>query len=148
MNIVIPPKMVALLRFTIALVVAIPISYLIGADYGYLYGLYAPFLLIFCMPWVVMIAPKQEVLFGFLMAALAWGHYAVTDHRRFYDNAGWEWLVDAAAMCALTCVLSLIVTVPIYLWRKWRRRVQVSPLSNEPFYVEHDSDIWPPVPKV
>lgn len=147
MNVVIPPKIVAVLRYIVALVVAVPISYAVGNNGGYLYGVYLPFLLIFCVPWVVMIAPKGEVLLGFLMATLAWGHFAITDDRRFSDNPGWEWLADDAGMFAFTSVLSLIVTVPIYQWRKWRRRAQVRPMSDRPYYVQQDSDIWPPAPK-
>lgn len=145
-NIVIPPKIVAFLRYLAALVVAIPVGYTLGTGSGGLYGLYLPFLLLFCVPWVAMIAPKREIVLGFFMATLAWGNLAF--HQRLYENRPLGvWLAEDAEMYAFTCVLSLIGTVPIQQWRKWCEQGRVSPVSQRPYYVEQDSDIQPPYPR-
>ena len=139
MNIVIPLKIVAFLRYVVALVVATPVSYTLGTGSGGLYGLYLPFLLLFCVPSVAMIAPRREILFGFLMATLAWGTLAF--NQRLYENRlEREWLAEDAGMYAFTCVLSLIGTVPIQQWRKWREHRRVDPVSQIPYYVEQDLD--------
>ena len=132
MNIIIPPNVVALLRYAVALIIAIAVSYTIGSVGGGLTGVYLPFLLVFCVPFIVMIAPKREILFGFFMTTVAWGHNAITTYlidKQAGSNFLWQNIGDAIALWLFTLLLSLIATTPIYFWRQRRRRRQVNSAS-------------------
>lgn len=124
MNVIIPPKIIALLRNGMAVTVGIPLCYALGADGGYLYGAYLAWFLPFFLLWLVMIATKWEIGIGFFLVTIAWVHYAMTDHTR-----GWrpvhEWLLDDIAIWAISLVFSLFGTVPVYLWRLFRRRNEI-----------------------
>jgi len=116
MNIILPPAFVSLLRNSTALFASVILSYGLAEGKGYLYGLYLIFLPLFFVPWIVMIATKWELWFSCFFVTLTWGIYALTVESFSFISPEKQ-RVEQIECWLIGLVLSLVETLPIYLWR-------------------------------
>lgn len=125
MNLIIPARIVGLMRNSIAILVSIALIILFTPSHADAYSIF--YLMVgvsFVSFLVVMIATKRELFAGILFAVAYSGVDTIRmrlDHSYYrYQDYG---LNEFFVLGFLYIVSSLAGTAPVYLWRRWRSRL-------------------------
>jgi len=129
MNVIIPPYIVAWMRNITATVISLALIWIFTPMYlGLAAGIVFFAMSLICF-LITMIATKKEILVG-IFFALIYSSVDALKKRLDYDylaqheySAQHYGLLDFFGSCLFYSLFSLIGTVPVYLWRRWRRKM-------------------------
>ncbi|MGI4791866.1 MAG: hypothetical protein ACRYFS_23835 [Janthinobacterium lividum] len=152
MNIVVPPKIVALLRNGVALTIMIVVSIWLAPTYGFLYQIDFLIAEFACSPIIAMIATKERQSAFLFVTLCTWLNaieiYSMWQHSIiFYNNSQQQFMEDTVLLWGQGIFLSFFGSLPISLWRKWRRQRQANTeAASQRLRVieEIGTGTWPP----